>query len=167
MIIMAVTLIGTGYLFVKVPTGFLPNEDTGAIFGFTEAVQGISFDDMARHQQRIVEAIRKDPNIASVFSSIGASGNWVGTNSGRVFIRLKPRSERKLNADAIIQEFRKKVVGVPGIQVFLQNLPPIRIGGQLTKSVYQLTLQDPDTQELYRYVPYWRRRCGRCLDSRM
>ncbi len=153
MIIMAVTLVATGYLFVKVPTGFLPNEDTGAIFGFTEAVQGISFDDMARHQQRIVEAIRKDPNIASVFSSIGASGNWVGANSGRVFIRLKPRSERKLNADAIIQEFRKKVVGIPGIQVFLQNLPPIRIGGQLTKSVYQLTLQDPDTQELYRYVP--------------
>ncbi len=153
MIIMVATLVATGYLFVKVPTGFLPNEDTGAIFGFTEAVQGISFDDMARHQQRIVEAIRKDPNIASVFSSIGASGNWVGANSGRVFIRLKPRSERKLNADAIIQEFRKKVVGIPGIQVFLQNLPPIRIGGQLTKSVYQLTLQDPDTQELYRYVP--------------
>ena len=153
MVIMAITIVATGYLFVKVPTGFLPNEDTGAIFGFTEAVQGISFDDMAQHQQRIVEAIRKDPNIASVFSSIGASGNWVGANSGRVFIRLKPRSERKLNADAIIQEFRKKVVGIPGIQVFLQNLPPIRIGGQLTKSVYQLTLQDPDTQELYRYVP--------------
>jgi HAE1 family hydrophobic/amphiphilic exporter-1 len=153
MIIMAVTLVATGYLFVKVPTGFLPNEDTGAIFGFTEAVQGISFDDMARHQQLVVKAIRQDPNIASVFSSIGASGNWVGANSGRVFIRLKPRSERKLNADAIIQEFRKKVVGIPGIQVFLQNLPPIRIGGQLTKSVYQLTLQDPDTEELYRYAP--------------
>jgi len=151
MVIMAVTLVATGYLFVKVPTGFLPNEDTGAIFGFTEAVQGISFDDMARHQQLVVEAIRKDPNIASVFSSIGASGNWVAANSGRVFVRLKPRSERKLHADAIIQEFRKKVVGIPGIQVFLQNLPPIRIGGQLTKSAYQLTLQDPDTTELYRY----------------
>jgi HAE1 family hydrophobic/amphiphilic exporter-1 len=71
MIIMVITLVATGYLFAKVPTGFLPNEDTGAIFGFTEAVQGISFDDMARHQQRIVEAIRKDPNIASVFSSTG------------------------------------------------------------------------------------------------
>ena len=72
------------------------------------------------------------------------------SNTGRMFIRLKPRSERKLSADQIIQELRRKVSGVVGIQMFMQNLPPIRIGGRLTKSQYQFTLQGPDTDELYR-----------------
>ena len=74
-------------------------------------------------------------------------------NSGRIFIRLKPRAERALSADEVIQELRPKLAGIPGIRVFLQNLPPIRIGGQLTKSQYQFTLQSPDTDELYRMAP--------------
>ena len=84
-------------------------------------------------------------------SAIGASGVSVASNAGRMFIRLKPRSERRLSADEIIQELRQKVSKVPGIQMFMQNLPPIRIGGRLTKSQYQYTLQSPDTDELYRY----------------
>jgi HAE1 family hydrophobic/amphiphilic exporter-1 len=152
MIVSLIVLIATGYLFVKIPKGFLPSEDTGSVFGFTEAAQGISFDGMTRHQQALVQAIHKEPYVQSIFSSIGAGGSFVAVNSGRVFVRLKPRSERR-HVDEIIQEMRKKAAPVPGIMLFLQNLPPIRIGGQLTKSVYQFTLQDPDTEELYRYTP--------------
>jgi len=136
MIVSLMILIATGVLFVKIPKGFLPSEDTGAIFGFTEAVQGISFEGMMRHQQAVVQSIQKEPYIESIFSSIGASGAWVAVNSGRIFIRMKPRSERRLHVDEIIQDIRRKTAGIPGIMVFLQNLPPIRIGGQLTKSVY-------------------------------
>ena len=86
-------------------------------------------------------------------SGIGASGVSVASNTGRLFIRLKPRSERRLNAEEIIQELRPKLATIPGIQAFLQIVPPIRIGGLLTKSQYQFTLQSPDTEALYRYAP--------------
>jgi len=145
-------LAATLYLFAAIPKGFLPNEDTGSIFGFTEAAQGISFDDMARHQQAVAAIVRADPNIQSYISSIGPSGPNIASNSGRIFLLLKPRKERK-SADDIIQGLRPKLATVPGVRAFLQNLPPIRIGGQLTKSQYQFTLQGTDTDELYRLAP--------------
>jgi len=151
MIITGLTLLATGYLFVTSPKGFLPSEDTGQIFAFTEAQQGISFDSMKKHQQALAAIVKEDPNIEAFMSSIGASGISVANNQGRMFIRLKPRSERRLSADEVIQELRPKVAQVPGIQMFMQNVPPIRIGGRLTKSLYQLTLQSPDTDELYKY----------------
>ena len=146
-------LVLTILLFWVMPQGFLPTEDTGQIFAFTVAQQGISFDDMARHQKELMEIIAQDPNIEAFMSSIGASGPNASANTGRIFMRLIPRSERKLSADEIIQELRKKTAGVVGIKMFMQNLPPIRIGGQLTKSLYQYTLQGPDTDELYRVAP--------------
>ncbi len=151
MVITGLTLVATIYLFGAIPKGFLPSEDTGQIFAFTEAQQGISFDSMAKHQQELAAIVSKDPNVDSFMSAIGASGISVASNSGRMFIRLKSRSERRLSADEIIQELRKKVANVTGIQIFMQNLPPIRIGGMLTKSQYQFTLQSPDTGELYKY----------------
>jgi HAE1 family hydrophobic/amphiphilic exporter-1 len=151
MVITGLTLVATIYLFGAIPKGFLPSEDTGQIFAFTEAQQGISFDSMAKHQQELAEIVSNDPNVDSFMSSIGASGMSVASNSGRMFIRLKPRSERRLSADEIIQELRQKVAHVTGIQMFMQNLPPIRIGGRLTKSQYQYTMQSPDTDELYKY----------------
>jgi HAE1 family hydrophobic/amphiphilic exporter-1 len=151
MIITLLTLIATVYLFWAIPKGFLPSEDTGSIFAFTEAQQGISFDSMVKHQKELAEIVSKDPNVDSFMSAIGSSGISVASNTGRMFIRLKPRSERRLSADEIIQELRRKVSQVPGIQMFMQNLPPIRIGGRLTKSEYQFTLQSPDTDELYKY----------------
>jgi HAE1 family hydrophobic/amphiphilic exporter-1 len=151
MLITGITLVATIYLFITIPKGFLPSEDTGQIFAFTEAQQGISFDSMVKHQQALAFIVHEDSNIDSFMSSVGASGSSVAGNTGRIFIRLKPRSERRLSADEIIQELRKKVVKVIGINMFMQNLPPIRIGGQLTKSQYQFTLQSPDTEELYRY----------------
>jgi HAE1 family hydrophobic/amphiphilic exporter-1 len=150
---LAVTLIltlATVFLFARIPKGFLPSEDTGSIFAFTEAAQGISFDDMVKHQQKLAEIVAKEPNVDSFMSAIGASGISVANNAGRIFMRLKPRKERKLSADEIIQQLRPKVSKVPGIQMYMQNLPAIRIGGQLTKSQYQFTLQSPDPDELYR-----------------
>jgi HAE1 family hydrophobic/amphiphilic exporter-1 len=151
MIITGLTLVVTIYLFGAIPKGFLPSEDTGQIFAFTEAQQGISFDSMVKHQQELAAIVSKDPSVDSFMSAIGASGMSVASNSGRMFIRLKSRSERRLSADEIIQALRKKVANVAGIQMFMQNLPPIRIGGMLTKSQYQFTLQSPDTGELYKY----------------
>jgi HAE1 family hydrophobic/amphiphilic exporter-1 len=150
MVVSGVLLAATVWLFVVIPKGFLPSEDTGQIFGFTEAAQGISFEAMARHQQALAAVIQEDPNVEAFSSSIGASGSSAAGNQGRIFIRLKDRGERRLNADEVIQELRAKTAGIPGIRIFLQNPPPIRIGGRLTKSLYQLTLQGPDTDELYR-----------------
>ncbi|HSQ15102.1 MAG TPA: efflux RND transporter permease subunit, partial [Candidatus Binatia bacterium] len=153
-ILLSVVLFAaTAYLFIYMPKGFLPNEDTGLLFTFTEAAQGISFDAMKEHQIAMADIIGKDPNVESLMSSVGPSGPNVSGNSGRIFIRLKPRADRALSADEVIQEMRPKLAGVPGIRAFMQNLPPIRIGGQLTKSQYQLTLQSPDTGDLYRLAP--------------
>lgn len=152
MIISALLLGVTIFLFIIMPKGFLPSEDTGQIFGFTEAAQGISFEDMVRHQKAVAAVLQLDQNVDSFMSSAGAVGISLATNTGRVFVRLKPRSVRRLSADEVIQELRPKFATVPGIQVFLQNLPPIRIGGMLTKSQYQFTLQGPDIDELYRYA---------------
>jgi len=149
MVTIVLTVV-TGFLFTKIPMGFLPSEDTGQIFAFTEAAQGISFEDMVKHQQALAAIVAEDPNIAAFMSAVGASGLSVANNTGRMFMRLKPRSERTLSADEIIQELRPKVLQVPGIMMFMQNLPSIRIGGTLTKSQYQFTLQSPDTGELYR-----------------
>ena len=140
-------------LFYIIPKGFLPTEDTGQIFAITEAQQGISFADMRKHQLEIADIIAQDENVEAFMSSIGAGGPNAAANSGRIFMRLKPRAERKLSADQIIQQLRRKTAGVIGIKMFMQNLPPIRIGGVLTKSQYQYTLQGPDTDELYKAAP--------------
>ncbi len=150
MVLIFVLTVATGYLFYKIPKGFLPTEDTGQVFAFTEAAQGISFADMVEHQRKIASIVAKDPNVEAFMSAVGASGSSSASNAGRIFMRLKPRSERKLSADQVIQELRPKVSTVPGIMMFMQNLPSIRIGGTLTKSQYQYTLQSPDTDELYR-----------------
>jgi HAE1 family hydrophobic/amphiphilic exporter-1 len=143
----------TIYLFVVIPKGFLPSEDMGQIFGFSEAVQGISFDSMKEHQLKVAAVVSRDPNVGSFMSGVGPIGSFVGTNVGRIFIRLKPRAQRSLSADEVIQELRPKLAQIPGIRVFLQNPPPIRIGGTLTKSQYQFTLQSPNTKDLYTYAP--------------
>ncbi|MCU1287261.1 MAG: acriflavin resistance protein [Acidobacteriales bacterium] len=140
----------TVVLFMFSKTGFLPNEDQGLVFAFTEAKQGIAFDDMVKVQQQVADVIRKDP---SVYSSMSSLGNPL--NQGRVFFRLKDKKDRvnRMTADEIIQELRPKLARVPGVNVFLQVPPTIRIGGSLTKSQYQYSLQAPDTQALYRDAP--------------
>jgi HAE1 family hydrophobic/amphiphilic exporter-1 len=143
----------TLYLLSIFSYGFLPSEDIGQIFGFTEAAQGISFESMKQHQLAVMEIVRQDPNVENFSSTAGAGGPSPTGNLGRVFVTLKPQSKRQLNADEVIQELRPKLAKIPGIQVFLQNPPPIRIGGQLTKGQYQFTLQSPEIKELYEYAP--------------
>ncbi|HMA20797.1 MAG TPA: efflux RND transporter permease subunit, partial [Gemmatimonadaceae bacterium] len=153
MAVSALVLVATVFLFLKIPKGFLPSEDNSQIFGFTEAAQGISFRAMGEHQMAVAKEVQQDPNILAFMSSYGSRGSINASNSGVVFIHLKPRKERTLSADGVIQELRPKLAKIPGIKVYLQNPPPIRIGGSLTKSLYQYTLQDADTTELYRYAP--------------
>jgi len=139
-------LAGTVALFIVVPKGFLPSEDNSQIFGTTETVQGTSFDDLVRHQQQVMAILQQDPNVDAVMSFLG--GGQI--NQGRVFMQLKPRSKRDMSVDELMRYFNRKLAGIPGIQVFLQNPPPIQIGGRRTKSLYQFTLQSPDPA-LYDY----------------
>jgi HAE1 family hydrophobic/amphiphilic exporter-1 len=150
MVFSAVILALTAWLFVKMPKGFLPSEDIGQIFGFTEGAQGISFPSMAEKQAKIAEIMAKNPNVEAVMSNVGGRDN---SNQGIVFATLKPRHDRKQGPDEIIQELRPEFAKIPGIRVFLQNPPPIRIGGSLSKSQYQFTLQGADTDELYEMAP--------------
>jgi HAE1 family hydrophobic/amphiphilic exporter-1 len=145
-------LVITLYLFANFSYGFLPSEDIGQIFGITEAAEGISFESMKEHQLAVAEVIRQDPSVESYSSTAGAGGPSTTGNLGRLMITLKPRSERDLSADEVIQELRPKLARVPGIQVFLQNPPPIRIG-MMAKSQYQISLQSPEFKELYEYTP--------------
>jgi len=153
MVISGLILVITIILFMTFSYGFLPSEDIGQIFGFTEGAQGISFEAMKRHQLKVMEVVQQDPNVHSFSSTVGAGGPSPTGNLGRIFITLKPRDERKLHADEVIQQLRPKLSKIPGIQVFLQNPPPIRIGGQLTKAQYQFTLQSPEIKELYENAP--------------
>jgi HAE1 family hydrophobic/amphiphilic exporter-1 len=146
LMIFILSLVATLALFKISSYGFLPSEDTSQVFGFSEGPQGISFQSMVEHQEALATIIRQDPNVDSYMSAV------IDNNSGRMFIRLKPRSQRRLSVDEVIQELRPKLAKVSGVQIFLQNLPPIQIGGQLTKSQYQFTLQSPETKELYKHA---------------
>ncbi len=135
-----------------IPKGFIPNEDTGQIFAFTEAAQDVSFDAMMQKQLAVAAVARKNPHVQEFFSGIGASGSSTVLNLGRIFMRLKPRSERP-PAEQIIDEMRPQFAQVSGIKVYPQILPVIRIGGQLTKGMYQYTIQDADLKALYHWAP--------------
>jgi hydrophobic/amphiphilic exporter-1 (mainly G- bacteria), HAE1 family len=137
-------LAATGYMFYVIPKGFLPSEDTGQMIVMTEGSQGIGFDSLVRHQQMLTDIVRKSPYVERFMS---AAGTGTG-NMGRMMIRLRPRDQRP-HVDEVIQELRGPLNGVPGIRAFPQNPPPIRIGGMMTKSQYQFTLQSPDTNQLY------------------
>ena len=146
-------LVGVIYLYVIMPKGFLPSGDTGQITCSTETAQGTSFESMVAYQKKVARIVQKDPNVDIVMSRVGGGGGSSSSNTGSMMLRLKPRSERSKSADEVIQELRPKLATIPGIQVYMQNPPPIRIGGYQTKSQYQYALQSPDISELYRYAP--------------
>ena len=150
MAVSLIILVATLYLFIRVPKGFIPNEDQGAIFAITEAAQGVSFEAMAKHQQAVADIVRQDPSVLVLFSTVvGANASAGSTvNQGRMFLHLKGHSERP-SLQEIMARLRPKVGVIPGMRVYMQEMPTIRIGGQLTKSLYQFTLQSPNTQELY------------------
>ena len=164
MVASLLVLVATAFMFSLVPKGFIPSEDTGQVLINTEGAQGVSYENMVQYQQQLAAIVAKDANVEAYFSSVGVGGVGLTGNTGRIFMKLKPRSQRPLvcsqtswikscqplNADQLIRELRPKLARVPGIRVSLQNPPVIRVGGRLSRSLYQFTLQSPDAVELYR-----------------
>jgi multidrug efflux pump len=148
------TLAATVVLFVKTPKGFFPQDDTGFIFGMTEAASDISYGAMVKLQARAAEIVRADPAVASVGSSVGASGFNASVNQGRLFISVKPIEQRdNLPIARVAERLRQKLGHVAGISTFLVPTADLRIGGRQSKAQYQFTLWGPDQEELARYVP--------------
>jgi HAE1 family hydrophobic/amphiphilic exporter-1 len=144
-------LAATGYMFVKIPKGFIPDQDTDQLHIITEAQQGTSYYQMVDYEQKIADTVANDPNVDALMASVGGAtaSNMGGPNYGELVIHLKPRAERKLAVNDIIKELRPKLAEYAGVKSYLQNPPTIQIGGQVTKSLYQFSMQTPDKQELY------------------
>ena len=146
------TIAGTIWLYIVVPKGFFPTEDTGYVIGITEGATDISFPALSALQRKVADIIRADKAVAYVNSTVGAGGpNTVG-NSGRMLVALKPRDERESQA-TVLARLRQIGNVVPGIAIFFQPIQNINLGGKLAKSQYQYTLQSNDTATLYRVAP--------------
>jgi hydrophobe/amphiphile efflux-1 (HAE1) family protein len=144
------TLLTTGYLYVLVPKGFFPQQDTGIITGFSEAAQDVSFSEMSRLQQEVLDVIARDPDIASWGSAIGGNRPF---NTGLVVITLKPRDQRSSSADQVIARLRPQLAKIQGISLFMQAAQDLNVGGRLSRTQYQYTLQDADIDELNSWAP--------------
>jgi len=142
----------TVVLFWRAPKGFLPSEDSGQLFCFVEGPQDTSFEAMLDLQRQVADIIGKDPNVDAAMSFVGATGFSPSLNRGRITITLKPFKQRK-PADQVVRELRPKLANVLGAKVFLQNVPAIRIGGQLTQSPYQYVMRSANIEELYQWAP--------------
>ncbi len=156
MLMAAGTLVATIYLYGLVPKGFIPNQDTGQIQGSTEAPQDISFDAMVQRQQLVADIIGKDSDVDAFSSSVGGGGG--SGNAGRIFVRLKPLEVRRNTPEQVIERLRPKLNAIPGIRTYLQNPPLVRIGGQVSRSLYQYTLQAPEIDVLYRAASEFEKR---------
>jgi HAE1 family hydrophobic/amphiphilic exporter-1 len=149
MIFSAAILAGTIALFQIIPKGFIPSEDVGRLVASTEMPEGTAFDAMVTHQQAVGAIVARNENVESFLSIVGGGGGSRGTNQGRLIIRLKPRSRRSASADEVIRQLQPKMGQVTGIRVYLQNPPIINVGGRISKSQYQYTLQSGDLVALY------------------
>jgi HAE1 family hydrophobic/amphiphilic exporter-1 len=151
MAVSAVVLAATLYMFATIPKGFIPDQDTDQMQVYTEASQGTSYYQMVDYEQRIADLVSKDANVDSLMASVGGTtaSNLGGPNYGELVVHLKPRSKRPLGVNDIIRELRPKLAGLAGMKSYLQNPPTIQIGGQVTKSLYQFSMQTPDKPELY------------------
>ncbi|HEU0217448.1 MAG TPA: efflux RND transporter permease subunit [Stellaceae bacterium] len=143
----------TGYLYVTIPKGFFPEQDTGFIFGQAEARQDISYAAMAKVTQQFVDIVRQDPDVSGIFSFTGASAYNPQENNARVFIQLKPHAERELTSNQIIRRLRPKVAAIQGAKFFMQSGQDINVGGRLSRTMYQYTLTDTDSAELHEWAP--------------
>jgi hydrophobe/amphiphile efflux-1 (HAE1) family protein len=144
---MLATIALTGYLYVLIPKGFFPEQDTGLIIGLSEAAQDISFQAMAERQQALLNALMRDPAVASVGAAVGAGGGNTTVNDGRVYIALKPKSERGSMAQ-VLARLRTNLAKIQGITLYMQAAQDITIGGRVSKTMYQYTLNDADPGEL-------------------
>ena len=149
------TVAGTIWLYVIVPKGFFPTEDTGYLNGITDAKTDIAYPAMVEHQRKIADIVKADPAVDYVNSTVGAGGPNSLVNSGRMLIALKPRAQRD-NVQTIVARLRRTTANVPGIQIFFQPVQNINLGGRPSKSQYQYTMQSNDTDTLYRLAPEMR-----------
>ncbi len=155
------TLAGTIWLYIVVPKGFFPTEDTGYVIGITEGATDVSFPALSKLQRQVADIVRADKAVSYVNSTVGAGGpNTVG-NSGRMLVALKPRNERGESANQVIARLRQSANVVPGIAIFFQSIQNINLGGKLSKSQYQYTLQSNNTATLYRLAPELREKISR------
>jgi multidrug efflux pump len=147
------TFLLTGYLYVTIPKGFFPTQDTGVIQGVTQAAEAISFDAMAVHQQALAHAILADPDVESLSSFIGVDGSNVTLNTGRMLINLKPHDERKGSASEIIRRLQRETAGVPGISLFMQPVQDLTVDTAVSATQYQLTLENQNLSMLQEWTP--------------
>jgi len=151
MVSFVLVLGATVYMFITIPKGFIPDQDTDQLQIYTEAQQGTSYYQMVDYEKQIADFVSRDPNVDSLMASVGGTtaSNLGGPNYGELVIHLKPRNQRKLAVNDVIKELRPQLAAFAGVKSYLQNPPTIQIGGQVTKSLYQFSLQTPDKQELY------------------
>jgi HAE1 family hydrophobic/amphiphilic exporter-1 len=155
------TLVATVFLYITIPKGFFPTEDTGFIQATTEAMTDISFPAMVALQSKVTEIVLKDPAVAYVNPSVGPGGVNPTPNTGRIYVALKPRSERADNSVGVIQRLRVTANTVPGMQVFFQNVQNLNITGRVSKSEYQYSLQSSDTVALFKVAPEMREKIAK------
>ena len=159
------TIAGTIWLYIVVPKGFFPTEDTGYVIGITEGKTDIAFPAMVEHQRKVADIVRADPAVAYINSTVGAGGPNPLGNSGRMLVALKPQNERGKLRD-IIARLRREANIIPGIEIFFQPIQNINLGGKLAKSQYQYTLQSNDTDALYRAAPQLRDKMSKLAQLR-
>ena len=147
------TLAVTVYLFVIIPKGFFPQQDTGMITGISEAGQDVSFEEMKRRQEALGEIIAKDPAVATYAMAIGNGGSTSTINNGRFFITLKPKRERDASAGQVIARLRPQLEKIEGARLFLQASQDVNVGGRLARTQFQYTLQDANLDELNEWAP--------------
>ena len=153
MLAITIAMVGiSGYLYVAIPKGFFPQQDTGRIQGAVQADQDTSFQALTKHLAEYVDIIRQDPAVDHIVAFTGGR-NGSGTNTARMFITLKPYSQRKLNADQIIARIRKNVARVAGASLYLQATQDLQIGGRMSNAQYQYTLQSDDLTLLNQWAP--------------
>ncbi|MGH6737741.1 MAG: efflux RND transporter permease subunit, partial [Bradyrhizobium sp.] len=146
------TIAGTIWLYIVVPKGFFPTEDTGYVLAVTEGNTDIAFPAMVEHQRKVAAIVRADPAVDYINSTVGSGGPNSLPNSGRMLVALKARGERG-NLQQVIARLRREANVVPGMAVFFQPIQNIQLGGRLNKSEFQYTLQSNDTEALYRVAP--------------
>jgi len=147
LLVTLITVAFTVYLYIVIPKGLFPQQDTGSLSGFSEAPQDISFPAMKERQEALLKVLAEDPNIDHFISFINQG------NTGNVFVQLKPWGVRKLTADQVINELRPKLARVPGITLFLQNVQDVRLGGRFSRTQYQYTIVDANLDELNEWAP--------------
>jgi multidrug efflux pump len=153
LLVAAATLGLTIFLFIVIPKGFFPIQDTGVIQGVSESAQSVSFPEMSSQQQRLTQIILQDPAVDNLSSFIGIDGTNTTLNSGRILINLKPIDVRKISASDVIRRLQPKLAGVPGITLFMQPVQDLSVDDRVSRTQFQYTLEDPNIDELNTYAP--------------